>query len=195
MRRTFERGTKARLSFPGGPRSYINMTDVWKVPTVWVLRGDGSPVELQGFTKTWRTKYSAVQRSKSFQNAIFSTYIHFSYKPVSQSCAVAKSGKFWRATGESNSAYKQLPTTKASNVWFSPSHNCTLSDWAVFHSVCPPEFSTFTYCAWLWNWLFPYCPGPPEKLSLALVHAGKRMIARLADLLCNLIMTVGGSGL
>ena len=81
-------------------------------------------------------------------------------KPVSQSCAVAKSGKFWRATGQSNLTYKRLAATKASKVWFSYSHNCTLSNGAVLHSVCqvwlssgPPEYSTFTYCAWLWNWL------------------------------------------
>ena len=57
-------------------------------------------------------------------------------KPVSQSCAVAKSGQFWRATGQSNLAYKRLAATKASKVWFSHSHNCTLANGAVFHSVC-----------------------------------------------------------
>ena len=34
-------------------------------------------------------------------------------KPVSQSCAVAKSEKFWRATGQSNLAYKRLATAKS----------------------------------------------------------------------------------
>ena len=31
------------------------------MPTVSRSRGDGSPKELQGFAKTWRTKYCAVQ--------------------------------------------------------------------------------------------------------------------------------------
>ena len=46
-------------------------------------------------------------------------YKHLFYKPVSQSCAAAKSEKFWRATGQSNLADKWLATTKASKVWFS----------------------------------------------------------------------------
>ena len=60
----------------------------------------------------------------------------------------------------SNLAYKQLAATKASKVWFSYSHNCTLADGAVFHSVCqvrlssgPSECVTLSYCAWLWKWL------------------------------------------
>ena len=57
-------------------------------------------------------------------------------KPVSQSCAEAKSNTFWRATGQSNLAYKWMATTKASKVWFSYSHNCTLANGAVFYSVC-----------------------------------------------------------
>ena len=36
----------------------------------WTQRGDGSPKELQGIAKTWRTKYGVVQRSKRFWNAI-----------------------------------------------------------------------------------------------------------------------------
>ena len=46
-------------------------------------------------------------------------------KPVSQSCAVSKSDRFWRATGQSNFAYKLLAATKASKVWFS-SHTTVL---------------------------------------------------------------------
>ena len=34
--------------------------------------------------------------------------------------------KFWRATGQSNLAYKRLAATKASKVWFSYWHNCTV---------------------------------------------------------------------
>ena len=78
--------------------------------------------------------------------------------PVSQSCAVAENNKFWRATGQSNLTYDRLATPKASKVWFSYSHTCTLVNGAVFHSVwqdwlCSgqPEFVTFSYCAWLWN--------------------------------------------
>ena len=50
------------------------------------------------------------------------------YKPVLQSCAVAspESGQFWRATGQSNLADKRMAATKASKVWFSYSHNCTV---------------------------------------------------------------------
>ena len=77
------------------------------------------------------------------------------YKPVSQSCAVAKSEKFWRATGQINLAYKRL-----ANVWFSYSHNCTSASGAGFHSLSevwvssgPPEFFNFIYYAWLWNCL------------------------------------------
>ena len=94
--------------------------------------------------------------------SIFLTSLIFSqewYKPASQLCAVATSEKFWRATGQSNLADKWLAATKASKVWFSYSHNCTLANGAVFHSVCqvwlssdPPECFTFSYCAWLWNW-------------------------------------------
>ena len=81
-------------------------------------------------------------------------------KPVSQSYAVAKSEQFLRATGQSNLADKRLAATKASKVLFLYSHNCTVANGAVFHSVCqvwlsrgPSEYFTFSYCAWLWNWL------------------------------------------
>ena len=59
---------------------------------------------------------------------------------ISQSCAVAKSDKFWRTTGQSNFAYKRLAATKASKVWFS---------WSSILSSDPPNFVTFGYCAWL----------------------------------------------
>ena len=84
-------------------------------------------------------------------------------KPVSQSSAAATvtGENFWQATGQSNLAYKQLAATKASKVCLLLySHNCTLANGAVFHSVCqvwlssgPPEIVTFSYCTWLWNWL------------------------------------------
>ena len=50
--------------------------------------------------------------------------------------------------------------SKASKVWFSYPHNCTLANRAVFHSVCQDDCpvahqncSLFSYCAWLRNWL------------------------------------------
>ena len=49
---------------------------------------------------------------------------------MSQSCAVAKSDKFWRATGQSLLAYKRLAATKSYKVWFSCSRNCTLANGA-----------------------------------------------------------------
>ena len=101
-------------------------------------------------------------------------------KPVSQSCAVAKSEKFWRATGQSNLEYKRLATTKASKFWFSCSHNCQWSSLpfslSPLHSVCQvwlssgfPELFTFSYCAWLWNW----CINEFEKLR----HQNRPFIA------------------
>ena len=93
----------------------------------------------------------------------------YPHKLVSQSCPVVNIEEFWPATGQSNLAYKWLATTKASKVWFSYSHNCTLASGAVFHSVCQvwlpsglPEFFTFSYCTWLWYWLIAekiyFCP-------------------------------------
>ena len=86
-------------------------------------------------------------------------------KQDSQSCAVAKSEKFWWATAQSNLTYERLAATKASNVWFSYSHKCTFASGAVFHSVCqvwlfrgPPELFTFCYCTWLWNWIIALKP-------------------------------------
>ena len=87
---------------------------------------------------------------------------HYQLAPlVSQVMRVlAESEQFWRATGPSNLAYEWLAATKASKVWFSYSHNYTLANGAVFHSVCqvwlssgPPELFTFSYYAWSWNWL------------------------------------------
>ena len=46
------------------------------------------------------------------------TPIKIRHKPVSQSCAVAKSGKFWRATGQSTDAYKQLMHQKLPKFGF-----------------------------------------------------------------------------
>ena len=45
-----------------------------------------------------------------------------------QSCTVAKTEQFWRATGQSNLAYEWLAAGKVSNVWFSYSDNCSLAN-------------------------------------------------------------------
>ena len=37
MRRTYERGTKARLSFSGGPHALVNMTDSMEEVNVYNL--------------------------------------------------------------------------------------------------------------------------------------------------------------
>ena len=57
---------KARLSFSGGPHAHpVNMADSMEnVSSFWIQRGYGSHKELQGFVKTWCTKYSTVQRCK-----------------------------------------------------------------------------------------------------------------------------------
>ena len=56
MCRTYEYGTKARLSFSAGPHAPVNMADS--------MESAGSPKELQGFAQAWHTKYSIVQHSK-----------------------------------------------------------------------------------------------------------------------------------
>ena len=76
---------------------------------------------------------------------------YFDNNAVSQSFTVAKSETFWRATGQSNLVYKQVAATKASKVWFSYSHNCTLASGAVFHYVCQVSLSSGQ-----WNSL-PFC--------------------------------------
>ena len=60
MRRTSERCTKVRLSFSGGPHAPWWII-IWRMTVVGLFLdpmegGDGSPKELQGFTKTWRKK-------------------------------------------------------------------------------------------------------------------------------------------
>ena len=69
------------------------------------------------------------------------------YKPVSQSCAVAKSDKFWRATGQSNLAdrIEDCSTGQSAVVWVG-----RRNFWSF---CCLPEVFIFSCCAWLWNWL------------------------------------------
>ena len=101
-------------------------------------------------------KSATTRRKKEKQAHLRLSAFSPSNKPVSQSCTVAKSENFWWATGQSNLAYNWLVAT--SKIWFLYSHNYTLANGAVFHSVCqvwlssgPPEFLTSSYCASLWN--------------------------------------------
>ena len=109
-------------------------------------------------------------------------------KPVSQLWAVTKNKKFWQATGQLNLAYKRLAETKACKVWFPYSHNCTLTSGAVFHSVCqvwlfsgPPEFFTFSYCAWLWNWLVEQSSILSAKFDCPAAHQNCSRLATAHD--------------
>ena len=79
---------------------------------------------------------------------------------VSQSCAVGKSGIFWRATGQSNSAnrMKNCSIGQGAVVWVrKPNFGSFWCGQSFVYQVWlfsgPPEFSTFSYCAWLWDWL------------------------------------------
>ena len=73
--------------------------------------------------------------------------------PVSQSCAVAKSEKSWRATGQSNFAdrIEDCSIGHSAVIWVrSPDLGKLL--------LCSQPFArnvkcTFNYCTWLWNWL------------------------------------------
>ena len=76
MRRTLQRGARARLSFPGEPHASVNMTNSRQLPVGRLFlvprkRGDESPEELLRFSKTWRTKCSAVQRIKRTISGVF----------------------------------------------------------------------------------------------------------------------------
>ena len=66
------------------------------------------------------------------------------------SCAVGKIENFWRPSGTVKLGTKAAGCDKSLQSLVSYSHNCTLADGAVFPSVCQVSFS---YCAWLWNWL------------------------------------------
>ena len=84
-----------------------------------------------------------------------------------------------------NLAYKRLTAIKTSKVWFSYSHNCTLANGAVFHSVCSPEFFTFSYCAWLWNWLTTWIlKCSPSQVGVCDVEAGQSVTT-----ICKTVIT------
>ena len=91
---------------------------------------------------------------------ICSLFVLFSNKPVSQSCAVAKSEQFWLATEQSNFAYRRLAASKVGPKFSFCTHVNALWPLDQFSILCqiwlssgPPEFLTFSYCPWLWNWL------------------------------------------
>ena len=77
------------------------------------------------------------------------------YKPVSQSCAVAKSEKFWRATGQSNLSYKLPAIKKKFQSLVSVLKQLHFGQWpessilsAKFDCpVAPQKFFTFSNCA------------------------------------------------
>ena len=67
-------------------------------------------------------------------------------RPVSQSCAVAKSENVWRATWQSNLAYKRLAAAKDFHT-----HTTALSQWSSLPFCLPSlivQFFTFGRCAW-----------------------------------------------
>ena len=46
MRRTYERGTKARLSFSGGPHAPVNMVDNKENAGSWTISGSKEAMEV-----------------------------------------------------------------------------------------------------------------------------------------------------
>ena len=85
---------------------------------------------------------------------------------VSQSCTVGKSGIIWRATGQSNLAnrMKNCSIGQGAVMWvWKPNFGrfCCGQPFVcqVWLSSGLPEYSTSTYCTWLWNCLL----SPQEK--------------------------------
>ena len=66
-------GTRPRFSFSGGLHTPVNMADVGV--SSWTVSGSKEAMEvpknLQGFAKTWHTKYSTVQHRKHAISCIF----------------------------------------------------------------------------------------------------------------------------
>ena len=103
-----------------------------------------------------------VREHEHRRNFAFYVSVHFvlsflfrknwAYKPVSQSCAVAKSDKFWRATGQSNLAdrMEDCPIGQSAAMWvrkqnflrFCCGQPLVCQVWL---SNGPPEFVTFSY--------------------------------------------------
>ena len=90
----------------------------------------------------------------------WNTVITYLCKPVSQSCAVVKSEQFWWASGQSNlsDSMEDCSTGKSVVVWVRKANIGSFCYSQLFvHQVRlssgPPEFLTFSYWAYLWNWL------------------------------------------
>ena len=81
MRRTIERGAKARLSFSGGPHAPVNMADSMENAGSWTVSGSKEAMEVPKNFKDLRklgvrniAQYSAANLPFP---VVFSTYIRF----------------------------------------------------------------------------------------------------------------------
>ena len=81
MRRTFERGAKARLSFSGGPHAPVNMADSMENAGSWTVSGSKEAVEVPKNFKDLRKLGAQNIAQYSAANvpfpAFLSTDIHF----------------------------------------------------------------------------------------------------------------------
>ena len=151
----------AEVQRPAGSVS-ASRRDSW-----WFARGDKDKLwhkirrSCSGGWKTTGTSGTVPQPTSALQVLQVKAALFFGLgnKPVSRSCAVAKSGIFWRATGQSNSAdrIKNCSTGQGAVVWVrKPNFGSFWCGQSFVYQVwlpsVPPEFSTFSYCAWLWNW-------------------------------------------
>ena len=64
MRRTCERGTKARLSFSGGPHAPVNMADSMEE------ENEGRENAVNGILETFAPLYCAIFRTPSFRKCL-----------------------------------------------------------------------------------------------------------------------------
>ena len=103
--------------------------------------------------------------------------------PVSQSRAVAKNENFWRTTGQSSLADRredccigQKVVVWAQNPNFGRSRCGQQFVCQVWLSSGPPEFFTFSYCAWVWNWLIrlKLRSTYPTRIASDIPHVGGR---------------------
>ena len=80
MHRRFKCSTKARLSFSGRSHAPVNRADSMDNASSWTVSGSKEAMEVlknfKQFAKMWRMKYSAVQRSKRFYDAIYCVFLH-----------------------------------------------------------------------------------------------------------------------
>ena len=87
MRRTFERGAKARLSFSGGPHAPVNMADSMENAGSWTVSGSKEAMEVPKNFKDLRKLGVRNIAQYSAANVPFpvflSTDIHFALVPRS----------------------------------------------------------------------------------------------------------------